>query len=66
MQVVRIYVQVGSFCHDYAAVPQQTAQGINIAAVHQKALGEIVAETMWMDFFQTNTLRILTDIRFKI
>ena len=51
VQVVCIYIQVGPLGHGYAAVAQQTAQGIDIAAVHQKALGKVVAETMRMNFF---------------
>ena len=51
VQVVCIYIQVGPLGHGYAAVTQQAAQGIDIAAVHQKALGKVVAETMRMNFF---------------
>lgn len=40
VQVVCVYIQVGPLGHGYAAVAKQAAQGIDIAAVHQKALGK--------------------------
>ena len=62
-----VQIQIRLLCDGYAGMSQEAAQCVDVHAIHQTSLGEVIPQTMGRELvIQTAADQILLEIAFKI
>ena len=62
-----IQIQIRLLCDGHAGMSQESAQSVDVHAIHQTSLGEVIPQTMGRELvIQTAADQILLEIAFKI
>ena len=62
-----VQIQIRLLCNGHAGMSQESAQSVDVHAIHQTSLGEVIPQTMGRELvIQTAADQILLEIAFKI